>query len=399
MAKILVADDDSSVRQMVAKTLSEDGSDLLEAVSGSQALEIARREHPDVIVLDVWMPGMDGFEVLQKLKENPVTQSTPVVMLTGFPLIEGEATALGLSAAYYVTKPWNSETLKSTVRVALREGMAVTEEEIDTEESDTSESEPQVIRMGGRLGQLEQIMDGGVPLGTVTLIEGASSAGKSVLCQHFAYGALVDGHGTAYFTSEHTPRSLVAQMESIGLEVSEYLPDQLQIYSLPERSEDETPELLLATVVRHLRQLTQECEFIILDAITELAAPSEDRAVIDFFISCKNICTRDKTIAIALDSYAFGAEMFSRLGALIVRLSTPKVSSGSPGDSAAGPGPGSNLERTALGKCIQRYCVLTVPLAGVREGFVCRPPTRHEPRRRLPAGRRFCEPPGSPFSR
>ena len=54
----------------------------------------------------------------------------------------------------------------------------------------------------------------------------------------------------------------------------------------------------------------------LLDAITELAAPSEDRAVIDFFISCKNICNRDKTIAVSIDSYAFGAEMFSRLGAL-----------------------------------------------------------------------------------
>ena len=159
-------------------------------------------------------------------------------------------------------------------------------------------------------------MDGGVPLNTVTLIEGASSAGKSVLCQHLTYGALADGHDTVYFTSDQTPESLSAQMESIGLEVSAYLPDKLQIYPLPVREEDETPESLLSIAVQHFRQLPPECEFIVVDAITALAAPCPEGAVINFFTSCKRLCAQGKTVVLSVDSYAFGSEMFARLGTL-----------------------------------------------------------------------------------
>ncbi len=311
MTKVLVVDDDQAVRTVLAMTLSDMGLAVSEATAGDEALAKARVENPDVILLDVLMPGMDGFEVLRRLRESPVTRSTPVVMSTGLPVAEGEASSLELGSTHYITKPWNIDMLEATVRVAIREGMAASEET-----NDESDGKPQVIKTGGKLSALEARMDGGVPLNTVTLIEGASSAGKSVLCQHLTYGALTDGHVTGYFTSDQTAQGLVAQMESIGLEVSASLPDKLQIYPLPEREEGESPESLLSILAQHLRHLPPECDFIVVDAITELAAPCPEGAVIDFFTSCKRLCAQGKTIALSVDSYAFGSEMFARLGTL-----------------------------------------------------------------------------------
>lgn len=307
MTNVLVVDNDPAV----GTTLSKMGLSVSEAIGGMQALEKASVEHPDLILLNEWSPRMDGFEVLKKLKENYETHSTQVVMVTGSPSVEGEAHAMEMGVQHYMIKPWKEDILEATIRLALREGVAAREEE-----SDVSALNHQVINTGGKLTALEAKIDGGVPLNTLTIIEGSSSAGKSVLAQHLTFGALADGHDTAYFTSEHTAKSLVTQMGSIGLGVSEYLPNNLQIYALPEREEGDDPESLLSVVVQHLRQLTFECEFIVIDAITALAAPCPEWAVIDFFTSCKRLCAQGKTVVLSVDSYAFGSEMFARLGTL-----------------------------------------------------------------------------------
>ncbi len=82
MTKVLVVDDDQAVRTVLAMTLSGMGLAEAESMAGDEALAKARLENPDVILLDVLMPGMDGFEVLRRLRESPVTRSTPVVMTT-----------------------------------------------------------------------------------------------------------------------------------------------------------------------------------------------------------------------------------------------------------------------------------------------------------------------------
>ncbi len=131
MIRVLVVDDDQAVRAALAVTLSDLGLAVSEATAGTEALAKARVEIPDVILLDVHMPGMDGFEVLRKLRECPVTRSTPVVMLTGLPVAEREASSMALGDTHCLTKPWNIDILEATVRGAIREGVAATEEDHD----------------------------------------------------------------------------------------------------------------------------------------------------------------------------------------------------------------------------------------------------------------------------
>ena len=120
MAKVLVADDAADIRALLVDALSDAGHDVLEAADGGAAVETAFLEHPDLILLDVSMPVMDGFQALRALREDPNTGSIPVIMLTALPPNEGEQDALNLGVSHYLTKPWNPEDLELTIKIALR---------------------------------------------------------------------------------------------------------------------------------------------------------------------------------------------------------------------------------------------------------------------------------------
>jgi DNA-binding response OmpR family regulator len=121
MTKILVAEDERDIRDLVVETLFDQGYDVLESKDGRETFEIARSEIPDLILLDVMMPVMDGFEVLSKLKQSSITDAIPVVMLTAMWASDGEQNAMRLGVRHYISKPFDPETLQATVRVALRE--------------------------------------------------------------------------------------------------------------------------------------------------------------------------------------------------------------------------------------------------------------------------------------
>jgi len=87
MFTVLVVDDDLGIRELLAETIRLMDIFVIEAGDGPTALQRAAEDLPDVILLDVWMPGMDGFEVLTKLRENPATRTIPVVLITAMPVL------------------------------------------------------------------------------------------------------------------------------------------------------------------------------------------------------------------------------------------------------------------------------------------------------------------------
>ena len=117
--KILVVDDEVNIRRMVRGMLGQDYV-VLEATDGKKAVELARTERPDLILMDIMMPGMDGYTSLSKIKANPVSKAIPVVMLTavGFELNVKLSQELG--AAGYITKPFTSQDLKNTIGEFLK---------------------------------------------------------------------------------------------------------------------------------------------------------------------------------------------------------------------------------------------------------------------------------------
>ena len=117
--KILIADDENSLRFLLRKTLEKDGVAILEAKNGKEALSIALKQRPDLIILDVVMPDLYGSEVCQRLRKQPKTAHIPVVILTANSVLYGEEQAKESGADYYMTKPFSPLKLKSLVSKIL----------------------------------------------------------------------------------------------------------------------------------------------------------------------------------------------------------------------------------------------------------------------------------------
>ena len=120
MAKLLIADDLVPIRQMVRITLSTQGWTIVEADNGTTALQLARSERPDLILLDVDMgSGPNGFDVCRSLKADESTKSIPVVMLTAHDSESDRAVGFAAGAAQYLTKPFGPLELIDTIRTIL----------------------------------------------------------------------------------------------------------------------------------------------------------------------------------------------------------------------------------------------------------------------------------------
>jgi diguanylate cyclase (GGDEF)-like protein len=119
MQKVLVADDDAINRQVLGELLKPEYTVLL-AKNGTQALERAQRHVPDLILLDVVMPDMDGYEVLRRLRADPATAHIAVIFISGLDRPEDEANGLKLGAADYIAKPFNAVVVMARVALHLQ---------------------------------------------------------------------------------------------------------------------------------------------------------------------------------------------------------------------------------------------------------------------------------------
>jgi len=128
---VLVADDDPDIAELIKYQLEENGYRVTAVGRGTKALEVARRQCPDLIILDILLPDMDGRAVLESLKDEPDTADIPVLMLT---VVVDDGTAFDLGAAGYLNKPIDVEGLREAVRVALsrRGRVLVVEDDVDT---------------------------------------------------------------------------------------------------------------------------------------------------------------------------------------------------------------------------------------------------------------------------
>jgi CheY-like chemotaxis protein len=128
---ILIADDDRDIAELVRIQLEGAGYRVTTAGRGAQTFEIARRQCPDLILLDILLPDMDGRAILEMLKSDPATADIPVIMLT---VVMDDGTASDLGAAGYLTKPAKGEELLAAVRLALsrRGRVLVVEDDPDT---------------------------------------------------------------------------------------------------------------------------------------------------------------------------------------------------------------------------------------------------------------------------
>lgn len=118
--KILVVDDEAVLVETIAYNLEQAGYRVVTASDGNSALEAARSEDPDLILLDIMLPGMDGLEVCRQLRRESITATTPIVMLTAKSDEIDKVVGLEVGADDYVTKPFGRRELLARIRALLR---------------------------------------------------------------------------------------------------------------------------------------------------------------------------------------------------------------------------------------------------------------------------------------
>jgi DNA-binding response OmpR family regulator len=117
--KVLVIDDEAPIRLLCRVNLEAEGMEVLEAADGPSGLQQARNHSPDVILLDVMMPGLDGWRVAEELLDDPTTEDIPIVFLTARAELRDRARGIDLGGVDYVTKPFNPVELAPLVRGLL----------------------------------------------------------------------------------------------------------------------------------------------------------------------------------------------------------------------------------------------------------------------------------------
>ncbi|MDD5409309.1 MAG: response regulator [Candidatus Omnitrophica bacterium] len=118
--KILIVEDEKDIIKMIEYNLKKEGFKVIDARDGEDALDLALRQYPDLILLDLMLPGIDGLEVCKTLKKDPKTASIPIIMLTAKGQESDKVVGLELGADDYVTKPFSPRELIARIKAVLR---------------------------------------------------------------------------------------------------------------------------------------------------------------------------------------------------------------------------------------------------------------------------------------
>lgn len=120
MVKVLLVEDDDNLRKMYKAKLLKEGYQIIAIDNGSEAVDTAFKERPDIILLDIMLPGIDGFEVLAELRADPMTMETPVIFLTNYGDAINQERGLGEGAEQFLLKVENTpESVIETVKKTL----------------------------------------------------------------------------------------------------------------------------------------------------------------------------------------------------------------------------------------------------------------------------------------
>ena len=125
---ILIVEDEPDILGLLEEHFAEEGFKTLTATAGADAIVQAKTKHPDLILLDVMMPGMSGFDVCNILRDFPETRTTPIIFLTAVAEMPRKIMGLRLGANDYITKPFDLRELTARVEVALRNPVGSTQE-------------------------------------------------------------------------------------------------------------------------------------------------------------------------------------------------------------------------------------------------------------------------------
>jgi flagellar protein FlaH len=178
-------------------------------------------------------------------------------------------------------------------------------------DDDLEESKKDTISTGHP--EIDKKLGGGVPVGSLVLVEGQSDAGKSVFCQQMIWGSLNNNFKTVIFTTENTVKSLVPQMRSLGLEVLDHLLlGWLRIYAMKPSQIKGTATSTFDTIISTM-QKDDQYQLYIVDSLTPIVSKTKGDETLAYFENCKSLCDKGKTILNVTHTYAFEQDFLIRI--------------------------------------------------------------------------------------
>ncbi len=292
--KIALVVSEPQSAQLITLTLKNEGHQVMTAEDGPRGLKTIRKEQPDLVIVDFELQNMEGEEFCKRLRSDSATDHIRIIMIADEKRLDDLTIGPGASADDYLIRPFSPADLMTKTMPLL------------------ASRDASIVISTGNV-ELDNKMGGGVPLGSLTLIEGDSGAGKSVLSQQMIHGSLEDGFKVTVFTSENTVKSLTRQMRSLSLEILDYLLlDRLRVYPIePSRLGKEAPPKLMEAVKKERRR-----DVIFVDSLTSSIPHSSDKEVLAFFEECKRACSEDTSVMIVVHSHGLSKEVLTRIRSL-----------------------------------------------------------------------------------
>ncbi|MFZ0545849.1 MAG: response regulator [Candidatus Promineifilaceae bacterium] len=292
--RVLVVDDDLMILDLAQRLLEDEGYEVLFGTDAAHAERLAIVERPALLLLDMTLPGANGEIVARRLRDNPETAELPIILMLALDDLGEVVITNESSFDDYLLKPFTAAELITKILPLIRE-----------ETTKTS------VSTGN--GELDSKMGGGIPLGSLTLIEGSSGAGKSVLSQQMIFGSLSDGFNLSLFTSENDVKSLVKQMRSLDLDILDYLLlRRLRIFPMElARLGNQATDILLKAMKQERRR-----HLILIDSLTLAIGHAPGETVLSFFEECKRLCSSGSSVVVVLHSHALDSELLVRLRSL-----------------------------------------------------------------------------------
>ena len=254
--KILIVDDDIETLRLVGLMLQRQGYKIVAANNGSQALAMAKVELPDLILLDIMMPDMDGYEVTKQIRSDPNTKTTPIIMFTAKSMVDDKVAGFDAGVDDYLTKPTHPAELTAHVKALLSRNVKRT-----TETPSAKGLVVAVISAKGGIGTTTLAVNVGVALRQRTkseVIVAEMRPSQGTLGIDLGYTNVTElnrllKHPAAEITSNMVENELVLHSTGVKLLMASYQPKDIEYITATDR---------LAALIKHLTNLGQ---YVILD--------------------------------------------------------------------------------------------------------------------------------------
>ena len=183
------------------------------------------------------------------------------------------------------------------------------EEEADSEEEESAKA---IISTGHP--EIDKKLGGGIPVGSLILVEGESDAGKSVLCQQIIWGSLYANCKVLLFTAENTVRSLVVQMDSLGMDILDHLlMGWFKLYAMKLSKVRLTAAHDTLQIILEAIEWYKDYDLVIVDSLTPIVSQTGGEEALAYFERCKALCDKGKTIVNVTHTYAFDHDFLIRV--------------------------------------------------------------------------------------